>query len=508
MMEKRSLEFDFLPDLAREFGSALVAAHIHMGSSEVRRFISCMLSKNFLIITGLSGSGKTKLAQSFARWITPGAVAKDPFTPGYILKSASNLSYEVVDANEGVIVFRSADGTLTPLPRMVLNEWADYIEANNIPESVSVKKLRDDIRSGSKIYAQLHQIESHYKPAAFALVDARKKAHGLKAYEIVPVGADWTGNDSVLGYPDGLNKGVYVSTPTLDLLLQAKDYPDIPHFLILDEMNLSHVERYFSAILSAIESGEPLSLHGDNQRHAGTKRVPGQLDLPRNLFIVGTVNIDETTYMFSPKVLDRANVIEFRVESRLMREFMSASVAPDMFQLDGKGIRFGKSFGAVSKLLVNLPDQIQIDFKKEILQLFELMATDSAEFGYRTVHEAARYIFFYRALGNAADDNQEWFREAFDSMIIQKILPKLHGTRSKLGPLLKLLWTFCFYAQDQREGQTVLSERIATTSSAHSREPSTDRKVLEVAHYPLSSGKIARMWRLLNENGFASFSEA
>ena len=72
-------------------------------------------------------------------------------------------------------------------------------------------------------------------------------------------------------------------------------------------MNLSHVERYFSDFLSAMESEDPIHLH-DNMK---LNVPPWKIELPLNLFVVGTVNVDETTYMFSPKVLDRANTIEF-----------------------------------------------------------------------------------------------------------------------------------------------------------------------------------------------------
>src|SRR5205823_4057895 len=111
-----------------------------------------------------------------------------------------------------------------------------------------------------------------------------------------------------LGYRDALDSTKYQrpANGALDLLLHAQVNLDQPHFLILDEMNLSHVERYFSDILSALESGEPLALHSGND---DIEKVPPRLALPANLFIVGTVNVDETTYMFSPKVLDRANVL-------------------------------------------------------------------------------------------------------------------------------------------------------------------------------------------------------
>src|SRR6185503_1400638 len=90
------------------------------------------------------------------------------------------------------------------------------------------------------------------------------------------------------------------------------------HLLILDEMNLAHVERYFADFLSGMESHQPClpNLVKDKDgcwrvSSTGTSRLP----FPRNLWVIGTVNVDETTYMFSPKVLDRANVFEFRVQS-------------------------------------------------------------------------------------------------------------------------------------------------------------------------------------------------
>ena len=119
-------------------------------------------------------------------------------------------------------------------------------------------------------------------------------------YVIIPVGANWTDNTNIVGYYNVITEE-YQSTPAYDLINKAQDDPDNPYFLILDEMNLSHVERYFADFLSAIESGEEIPLYGEDRT----------LKLPDNLFIIGTVNVDETTYMFSPKVLDRANTIEF-----------------------------------------------------------------------------------------------------------------------------------------------------------------------------------------------------
>ena len=101
----------------------------------------------------------------------------------------------------------------------------------------------------------------------------------------------------------------YMKSNALKLILEAgkPENKDKPFFLILDEMNLSHVERYFADFLSAMESKEEIPLHDSEDE----KIIPQSIEIPKNLFVIGTVNVDETTYMFSPKVLDRANVIEF-----------------------------------------------------------------------------------------------------------------------------------------------------------------------------------------------------
>ncbi len=144
---------------------------------------------------------------------------------------------------------------------------------------------------------------------------------GSKSHVLVPVGADWTDNRNVLGFVNHLKndedgKPTFQSTPVLDLVLRACADSAHPYFLILDEMNLSHVERYFSDFLSAMESGKAIPVHteGCELRTSSGLRIPQAVAIPPNLFVVGTVNVDETTYMFSPKVLDRANVLEFRVE--------------------------------------------------------------------------------------------------------------------------------------------------------------------------------------------------
>jgi len=135
-----------------------------------------------------------------------------------------------------------------------------------------------------------------------------------ECHKIVAVGANWTENRHIIGFYNVITKE-YMKSDALELILDARkpENRDKPFFLILDEMNLSHVERYFADFLSAMESDESITLHksDDEENKIDEIKVPKSIKIPNNLFVIGTVNIDETTYMFSPKVLDRANVIEF-----------------------------------------------------------------------------------------------------------------------------------------------------------------------------------------------------
>ena len=250
-----------------------------------------------------------------------------------------------------------------------------------------------------------------------------------------------------------------------------------------------------------------------------SKRVPPKLKhLPENLYIIGTVNVDETTYMFSPKVLDRANVIEFRMDAKELDGFLNSPTKPDLSKLDEGGYKagFSKPFVAAAKNPVAVPADVKTAYDAEMLLLFKTLQAHGAEFGYRTAYETARFIHFYKLLGNHPDGDTAWFPGAFDCVVFQKLLPKLHGSRTKLGPVLKKLWFLCVtpHKVDAETNETRDELIAATIKVAEEVARSTDKKaepsivVPAGAPYPLSAEKIGRMWRLLMENGFASFAEA
>ena len=375
--------------------------------NQILRYITSLCTKPFVILTGLSGSGKTKLAQSFSKWLC-------------------------TDNNQ---------------------------------------------------------------------------------YSIVAVGADWTNREPLLGYSNSLLDGQYVTPESgvLDLILRAienyntekiisNQIEDIsnckPYFLILDEMNLSHVERYFADFLSAMESGDDIKLYtGSSRSDNKGNKIPSSFKLPPNFYIVGTVNIDETTYMFSPKVLDRANTIEFRIEEDDLNVFFESGKSINLNDLEKiRQETFESDFMTMSaRKRIELEDKIKQIFKS----YFNVLKSAGAEFGYRTLNEMAILINFINETYDTKNDiDKIGLNNAIDIAIMQKLLPKLHGSRSKM---LKILPTLCELCIDQAAGdaKTILDSYLNDSNSTFSS-----------VKYQLSFNKICRMYKNAIENGFTSYAEA
>ncbi|APY01376.1 MrcB family domain-containing protein [Lacinutrix venerupis] len=308
---------------------------------------------------------------------------------------------------------------------------------------------------------------------------------------IVPVGADWTNREPLLGYVNALDNEEYIlpENGALKLLIEANKEKNKtkPYFLILDEMNLSHVERYFADFLSIMESKDLLKLHSDTEAKG---IVTSHLNWPKNLFIIGTVNIDETTYMFSPKVLDRANVIEFRVNTDDISKFLDTPTEIDFTNLNGKGAGMGENFIQIaSNKDFNTVDTKELNTK--LILFFEELKKTGAEFGYRTATEIHR---LYNQLTTLDTDMLE--NDKIDITIMQKLLPKLHGSRRKLCPILETLASFC-----------VVKDTDVLKAFLNNKE-NIDYKTNTSVLYPLSLEKITRMYKGAVDNGFASYAEA
>ncbi|TRW95825.1 McrB family protein [Candidatus Methylobacter oryzae] len=269
----------------------------------------------------------------------------------------------------------------------------------------------------------------------------------------VPVRPDWLDNRGILGYYNILEQA-YSSTPILRLLLEAakEENQEKPYFIILDEMNLAKVEYYFADFLSIMESrtmgsekGEKLHLHDGKQqdsddhgivRDADGTEIPRALHIPDNVYFTGTVNIDESTYMFSPKVLDRANVIEFNEVNLLPG---NQAVVSQFRLMEANIEKINNIFDKENRrAFCHFQDVNDCRAKKEIDDIHKELKKSNLHFGYRVANEFARFI-------NLSDDlvGEQHRSEAIDIQILQKILPKFHGTQGKLLESLTALKTLC-----------------------------------------------------------------
>jgi 5-methylcytosine-specific restriction protein B len=312
-----------------------------------------------------------------------------------------------------------------------------------------------------------------------------------------------------------------------------------PWFIILDEMNLSHVERYFCDFLAHMESREQeMRLHHEEKcvmvtfegGSSEVVEVRPAMKLPPNLFLVGTVNVDETTYMFSPKVLDRANVIEFRITEKALENaegkspveeaFKSNESSPAFLDLSMRA-RAGTlpTPGSLSNGQETSDSDSWSAYKKAIIQVFQILQRCELEFGYRTQKEISAYalvdFFLHVSAGGPGHPTNNpiapWdWRQCFDEQLMQKVLPKLHGDQTKLNAILSALLRYCAEEKDafihskieadkKRDffAPSPTFDKLQELDSA-SPDPATIR-------FPLSYAKLCRMKRTIERDQFVSY---
>ncbi|ADZ09786.1 hypothetical protein Metbo_1559 [Methanobacterium lacus] len=424
----------------------------------IENYLLSLKIKPFVIFTGNSGTGKTKLAQLFSQYLSSSNKIKPTehkivypmkrSVTTYSKKHNGGWKLKPKEINELTEIFDSK--TIKDLPKDIGMEIIDKNRViwGNINFVEEKHSYSDDIQvyiyydENSDLDNFLKQAEGEIK---WNLVSKDYGEFEGKLYEIVPVGANWTENRHILGFYNVIT-GQYEKTCSLDLILNAHADLDNPYFLILDEMNLSHVERYFSDFLSGMESYEPIPLHNN-----GIEDVPKGLKLPENLFVVGTVNVDETTYMFSPKVLDRANTIEFLTPSAL--DYMKNNL--DTGSLDGQKqylenplsnleIRNAQIFELKELMLdINTPtgnfwELITLEIKK----FQDILKKAHFDFGFRIINEIMRFMYVSWVYEGKKSQWNNWERY-FDAQIKQKMLPKIHGSQRTLDNIISELLAQC-----------------------------------------------------------------
>lgn len=272
-------------------------------------------------------------------------------------------------------------------------------------------------------------------------------------FELIQVKPNWHNSMDVVGFYSNISKK-YEFTPFVEFIVKAWQHKDIPYFLCLDEMNLAPVEEYFAEFLSAIESRstdenddyvtdpiiKPFKDFGKETCEEMLKHLLGEahhtesnplalqfsekgLTLPPNLMVMGTVNMDETTFTFSRKVLDRAMSVEMN------------EVDYDKF-LSGETEQF-PLLTDFNELLVDRPQKASevkddIDGEKVMAYLKDVnaMLEDTPfKLGYRASNEAMLYVAANKVLAG----EQFSMASALDDFTLMKILSRIEGDDQRLG---------------------------------------------------------------------------
>lgn len=306
------------------------------------------------------------------------------------------------------------------------------------------------------------ELQRKYDPKSVENGFDRWQLHKPANFEIIQVKPNWHNSLEVVGYKSNIGGAHYEFTPFVEFLARAWKHQDIPFFLCLDEMNLAPVEQYFAEFLSAIESRsmekdeyetdpiiKPFNEFGEKVCNEMLNHLVGKIDasnaipgspdaklverfktkgltLPRNLLVLGTVNMDETTFSFSRKVLDRAmSIVMNKVE---YDKFFTGETENDMAEFDEN----------IKNLLIDRPirgldaEENEADKVEEYLTAVNNVLDDTPfKLGYRAANEALLYV-------SAAHhfDSDATVEAALDEFTLMKILSRIEGDKRSIGTKL------------------------------------------------------------------------
>ena len=334
------------------------------------------------------------------------------------------------------------------------------------------------------------------------------KAQKPKNFEMVQVKPNWHDSSELIGYVSRVSGSpVFVAGDFLKFVAKAWENPEVPYFLCLDEMNLAPVEQYFAEYLSVVESRKcqedgtittdpilekskedwyrVLTAELTDDEDIRTRFLNEGICIPQNLIVVGTVNMDETTFSFSRKVLDRAMTIE-------MNEVDLYGGLDSQYEKIGK-LEAGNLIGtAVEGVDVYQDNKDICDMALKYLEAVntELEGTPF-KVAYRTRNEFLLYVVNNLPYNKDKDGNELEqnfvIARALDEITSMKILSRIEGDETKIGKLLDKLST------------TIGDQLKVVSEKEYSAKKDDGEKV-----YSVSLAKLEEMKKRL-ESGYTSF---
>lgn len=240
--------------------------------------------------------------------------------------------------------------------------------------------------------------------------------------EIIEVESSWKDKNELIGYYNEFTK-TYTPKKFTRALYKASLNPDVITFIVLDEMNLSRIEYYFSDFLSLMENEShlreiqlcnvSLSNNYNNEKHNYLRLINGHtLHIPENVWFIGTANRDESTFEISDKVYDRAHTMNFNKRAPKVRNYQE--------ELPPRYLSY-KQF----ELLINKAIK-EVDFELEdvkyIKDLEQLLRPYNISFGNRIMNQIENYVKVYISCFKNGED---LVNEALERILLTKVVAKL-----------------------------------------------------------------------------------
>ncbi|MGH4125489.1 MAG: McrB family protein [Clostridium sp.] len=383
---------------------------------------------------------------------------------------------------------------------LVINKIDELHDVENIENEI--KDIRNCMKSKSFLYSNkaLSNFYLSLKTKPFVILAGtsgsdksklvRLFAQAIGAtkengrFNMISVKPDWNDSTELLGYKN-INED-FVPGKLTKIIYEASkvENKDKPYFICLDEMNLARVEYYLSDYLSLIESRE-VTDSGEIKTdklfsidYLGENNSYSYFCIPENIYIVGTVNMDDTTFAFSRKVLDRGNTIEFSDVNLQSLDFSDEDV-----QCKVLNNNFLKTLFLTIKDAVRYDKDYVNEINNKIIAINCILKIGNKHFGYRVRDEIVFYMLENKIAGLLSEDN------AFDYQIMQKVLPIITGSEYIVKEILIQLFNFCSPSGEIADGTEYLEAA---------------EKFKDNALYIESADKIIKMLRGY-EDGFASF---